>query len=56
MSGETDLTILLTSMQPELLDTDYVFVSLVQKRYEVCALYQAKAMFIEDEGMTLVVP
>lgn len=56
MSGETDLAILLASMKPELLETDYVFVSLVEKHYEACALYQAKAMFIEDEGMTLVVP
>lgn len=56
MSGETDLAILLASMKPELLETDYVFVSLVDKHYEACALYQAKAMFMEDEGMTLVVP
>lgn len=56
MSGGTDLAALLAAMKPELLATDYVFVSLVEKHYEDCASYQAKAMFIEDEGMTLVVP
>lgn len=36
MSVEIVLTILLASMQPKLLDTDYVFISLADKNIADC--------------------
>lgn len=56
MAGETDLTLLLKNMQPVLLETPYVFLSMPNGSYgEGCAL-EPIAMVMESEGMTLVVP
>ncbi|CAM4297246.1 ACT domain-containing protein [Pseudoalteromonas byunsanensis] len=56
MTGETNLAILLKSMLPTLLDGEFVFISLADGCYGDAAQLQPKAMFMESEGMTLVVP
>ena len=56
MSGETELKRLLQSMQPQLLADDYVFISIENARYGELSELKPKAMFMESEGMTLVVP
>ncbi|CAH9050288.1 hypothetical protein PSECIP111854_00500 [Pseudoalteromonas sp. CIP111854] len=55
MSGETNLAILLSTMEPELLDEEYVFISVAGGQYGDAAQLSPKAMFLEQEGMTLVV-
>ena len=54
MSGETNLAILLKSMKPKMLDTEYVFTCIKGGNYGDMAELQPIAMFHEDEGMTLV--
>lgn len=56
MSGETNLDILLKSMSPHLNEDEFVFVSIENGRYGQLGELAPIAMFIEDEGMTLVVP
>ncbi len=56
MSGETNLALLLQSMEPKIVDGEFVFISIADGQYGQCQTLQPKAMFIEDEGMTLVVP
>lgn len=52
MLGETNLTVLLKSMNPILRDEEYVFCSVDDRNYlkldPVC-------MFCEDEGLTLII-
>lgn len=53
MSGETNLTTLLKSMKPKLLEEEYVFCSVPVER--VAALDVAPVcQFRESEGMTLI--
>jgi len=52
MSGETDLAKLLRSMQPLLLEGDYVFCS-VEPEYDWAALAPI-GLFHESEGLTLI--
>ena len=56
MAGETNLTKLLKSMEPHLLDERFVFVSSESFGYEMIAELglSPKAVMVEDEGMTLV--
>ncbi len=54
MSGESNLAVLLASMQPVLLDAEYVFTSIESGRYGDLAELNPIAMFSEEEGMTLV--
>ena len=54
MAGETNLTILLQSMQPKLLDKEYVFTCIEGGNYGDLAELNPIAMFQEGEGMTLV--
>lgn len=54
MAGETNLAILLQSMQPKLLDKEYVFTCIEGGRYGDLAELNPIAMFSEEEGMTLV--
>ncbi len=54
MSGETDLDILLRSMEPELLPEAYVFVSFPGERYGYREDLRPVAAVQEAEGLTLV--
>ncbi|GAB5379137.1 MAG: ACT domain-containing protein [Aliiglaciecola sp.] len=56
MSGETNLDILLKSMSPQLNEGEFVFVSIENGRYGQLGELAPIAMFMETEGMTLVVP
>ena len=56
MSGEKDLNTLLANMEPELKETEYVFVSFPQGEYGDGAHLNPIAMFQEHEGMTLIIP
>lgn len=56
MSGETDLAKLISSMQPQLMAQEYVFIALEQGAYGDGAQLNPIAMFQEQEAMTLVVP
>lgn len=56
MAGESNLSVLLKSMQPNLLDTRYVFISLPQGKYGDGAHLNPIGMFMEEEGLTLIVP
>jgi uncharacterized protein len=55
MSGETDIKILLATMQPELLEGRYVFCSVEQERYNELEI-NPLGTFREQEGMTLIIP
>ena len=55
MTGETDLSILLASMSPVLLDQEFVFLSFKDARYGDYAQLEPIAAFLESEGLTLVV-
>ncbi|BBN82226.1 transporter [Pseudoalteromonas sp. A25] len=56
MVGETNLEVLLNAMQPELLDTEFVFITLAKGQYADAVHLSPKAMIMEHEGMTLVIP
>ncbi|MBD1584782.1 ACT domain-containing protein [Pseudoalteromonas sp. S16_S37] len=56
MAGETNLEVLLSAMQPELLDTEFVFITIAGGQYGDAVNLSPKAMFLEQEGMTLVIP
>lgn len=56
MSGETNLQILLKSMTPILVEGEFVFISLENSHYGQASELQPIAMFMEQEGMTLVIP
>lgn len=55
MSGETDLSKLLSSMAPKLRDADYVFCTMVNGRYGDYPQLAPLASFVEEEGLTLVI-
>jgi len=54
MNGETDIKILLASLQADLLEKRYVFCSVEPERYEEMELLPI-GTFREPEGMTLIV-
>jgi hypothetical protein len=56
MTGETNLSSLIQSMAPSLLDGEYVFISFANAQYGDHANLAPIAMVQEVEGMTLVVP
>lgn len=56
MTGETNLSTLLKSMAPSLLDGEYVFVCFTNAQYGDSANLDPIAMVQEAEGMTLIVP
>ena len=56
MSGETELATLLASMQPHLLEEEYAFVNFPQGRYGDGAHLSPVGAFMEQEGLTLIVP
>ena len=55
MSGETDLGILISSMQPVLQEEDYVFVCVTQPNDIAYADLEPLGSFTEAEGQTLIV-
>ncbi|MEM7118968.1 MAG: ACT domain-containing protein [Chloroflexota bacterium] len=54
MSGETNLNKLLATMAPQLLEDEYVFVTVENGRYGEHATLSPIASFMEAEGLTLV--
>lgn len=56
MMGETDLTTLLASMAPALIDGDFVFCSFADAGYGDHADLEPIAAMAEPEGLTLVIP
>ncbi|MGV8896725.1 MAG: ACT domain-containing protein [Rhodoglobus sp.] len=54
MTGVTDLTTLLASMEPHLLDGEYVFCTIAGARYGDFAELEPLATYRESEGLTLV--
>ena len=54
MSGETNLAKLLATMEPKLLDDEYVFCTLPNAKYGDYAELSPLASFLEVEGLTLV--
>jgi len=56
MNAEKNLDKLLRDMSPELLPGEFIFCSFENSRYGDHANLQPVACFIEDEGLTLVVP
>ncbi|MFQ3190031.1 MAG: hypothetical protein ACI936_001161, partial [Paraglaciecola sp.] len=55
MSGETDLGKLLSSMQPVLGESEYVFVSLDKDSPVSVAQLEPLGTFYEKEGLTVIV-
>ena len=55
MSGETNLSILISSMQPVLQDEDYVFVCVTQPKDIAVSDLEPLGTFTEAEGQTLIV-
>lgn len=56
MTGETDLSKLLASMSPVLMDGEYIFCSIQSARYGDRAELEPFASCIEPEGLSLIVP
>lgn len=56
MVGETDLAILLSSMEPKLAEQAYAFVSIKDAKYGDHTDLSPIAAFQEEEGLTLVIP
>lgn len=56
MTSEKNLEKLLAEMSPRLIDGEYVFCSLENGRYGDHAELFPLASFVEDEGLTLVIP
>ena len=55
LSGETDLSTLLASLAPKLMEGEFVFCTLRDARYGDFAERSPIACFRESEGLTLVV-
>ncbi len=56
MSGQTNLTVLLKSIKPMKVEGEFVFIAVKSGQYGQLQQLRPKAMFIEEEGMTLVIP
>lgn len=56
MSGETNLSTLLATMAPTLLEDEYIFCTMPNKQYGDLAHLLPLATFQETEGLTLVIP
>lgn len=56
MRGITDLSTLLTSLNPVLADGEFVFVTHASASYGDGAKLQPIAAIVEEEGLTLVLP
>ena len=56
MVGEENLTKLLASMSPELLDVEYVFCTFERACYGDYSELEPVASIQESEGLTLIIP
>ena len=56
MSGITDLNLLLSSLNPKLTDSEYVFLTRTDVKESEFAKLEPIATFREAEGLTLIVP
>jgi hypothetical protein len=56
MPGETDLSKLLASMSPRLMDGEFVFCTFANARYGDHSELEPVGAFSESEGLTLIVP
>lgn len=56
MNGITDLVLLLASLRPALAEGEFVFLSFAGAAYGDQAELEPIASFMEDEGLTLIVP
>ncbi len=56
MSGEKDLNKLLKGMSPTLKETEYIFTTIPGGRYGQYMHFHPLASFVEDEGLTLIIP
>lgn len=56
MTGEHNLQTLLNTMSPELIDGEYVFCSFKDKTYGDHEALEPIGAFVENEGLTLIVP
>ena len=54
-SGDEDLSNLLINLQPNLLNEDYVFITLEDYSFDFFNLLHPIATFEEEEGLTLVI-
>jgi hypothetical protein len=55
VSGQTHLATLLKSIKPIKVKGEFVFITVENGQYGQFQLLNPKAMFIEEEGMTLVI-
>ncbi|GGW83335.1 ACT domain-containing protein [Alteromonas halophila] len=56
MQGETDLTALLRGLSPVLDNQQYTFVSVADKQALLPVIDDVRGLFVEKEGVTLIVP
>jgi hypothetical protein len=56
MSGETDLSKMLSTLAPQLLPEEYVFCTFPRAKYGDHPELEPIASFMEAEGLTLVIP
>ncbi|MCO7227052.1 ACT domain-containing protein [Pleionea sp. CnH1-48] len=56
MPGKIELAELIKEMTPHLFMEEYVFVSMPVGRYGDCSTLEPIASFVEEEGLTLIVP
>ena len=56
MSGQTDLSRLLASLEPELLAGEFVFATMPEETVSKSLALRPIGMFLEAEGATLILP
>ena len=56
MSGITDLSILLASLEPTLVDGEFVYISVPPEGLEKYLAMKPIGLFFEEEGLTLILP
>lgn len=56
MPGETDITVLLASISPKLMEGEFVFCAFANARYGDHAQLEPIGAFSEPEGLTLIIP
>jgi uncharacterized protein len=56
MSGVTDLSKLLQTMQPTLVPGEFVFCSISESESEACLSLKPLGLFREAEGVTMILP
>lgn len=56
MAGETNLEKLLKNMTPKLIDGEFIFTTIPSGKYGQYIHFHPLASFMEEEGLTLIVP